>query len=165
MKNYVSQLILDIQRAHRIPAERSNPDEEISIEKQMEEVEKWATGDGSPGTLSQQSGLSVEDFPPPELLDQQDIEQIMQSFIELLKSYNICVDLPELLPIQRAYTLLVGLLEEEAWYLPGGFICQDFCDGDTSDCVLAEYCRCLKYMNNENKEMDLQTSSSHVPET
>jgi len=141
MKNYVSQLISDIlnsQRAPLTPAEK----ESISFEEEMEAIENYAEGRNIPPILSIQCGLTTEQFPPEEQLEDEEIQGIIDAFSEMLHSRNIMMDLPVRVPLRKAYPLIVNLLNEEAWYFPTGFQHFDFCTGYAPDCELGEYCTC-----------------------
>lgn len=146
MKAYVSYLLEDIKKAHR--NEFSGPnDDDLSFEEQMEEVEKYATGIDPPPSLGYKTGLSTENFPPVSMLSLDEMNVISDAFKEMLLSFNMEVDFPSGIPIERAYPLLIGLLDKEAWYLPGGTLHFDFCTRYAPDCQLKEYCPCLKYWN------------------
>ena len=149
MEKYVLQLIQSINNAHRLAPTAQVP-HVFSFEEEMEAVEKWVSGDDSPPSLSYKCGLNPDQFPPPEKLTEDQMITIMDAFQEMLGSWNLLMDFPTTLPVSRAYPLMITLLDKEAWYLPGGTLVFDFCDGYAPGCVMKEYCPCLKYWNDKN---------------
>jgi len=147
METYIKQLVADIQQAHRAPQKTTIKEEGLAFEEQMEAVERWATGEGSPSTLAETTGLAIEQFPPSQKLSEAEMIEIMNAFQEMLGSFNMSADLPDILPVARAYPLMVSLLKEEAWYLPGGTLHFDFCTGYAPECELKEFCPCLEIWN------------------
>lgn len=149
MEKYVLQLIEQIKEAHRPVSVSDLPPQVISFEEEMEAVEKWVAGDGCPPILRNRCGLNGDEFPPPEKLTEEQMILICDAFQEMLISWNLMADFPSNLPISRAYPLMISLLEEESWDLPGGTLVFDFCTGYAPDCVMKEYCPCLKYWNED----------------
>ncbi len=148
MNKYISFLCADIKNACRQDSIPVPFNRETTFEEEMEAVEKWATGTDEPPSLSQKCGLSIEQFPPVETLTENEIEIIIHEFKEMMSTWNMEVDFPSDLPKTRAYPLLINLLNEAAWYLPGGTLHFDFCTGYAPDCELKEYCPCLKHWDN-----------------
>ena len=145
MNTYLSFLRADIKNAFRQDSTTVHTKCKTTFEEEMEAVEKWATGIDEPPSLSHQCGLSIEQFPPVETLADDEIDIIIHDFQEMLSTWNMEVDFPSDLPKKRAYPLLINLLNEAAWYLPGGTLHFDFCTGYAPDCELKEYCPCLKH--------------------
>jgi len=137
MKTYVIQLLEDIRNAHHTGVE-----EKLSFDEEMEGIEDYATGRNIPPNLSERSGLKIEQFPPAEMLSEDQIKTIIDAFQAMLSSCHIAADFPAGLPVTRAYPLMINLLNEEAWFLPGGTLHYDFCDGYAPECPLEEYCPC-----------------------
>jgi hypothetical protein len=73
----------------------------------------------------------------------------MIAFQEFLETWHIQYHFPEHVPTSISYPLMVSLLNKEAWYLPGGYICYDFCTGYAPECDLKEYCPCLRIWESE----------------
>ncbi|MEP6648006.1 MAG: hypothetical protein ABJC12_13030, partial [Saprospiraceae bacterium] len=141
MDSYISYLLSDIQNAHRSVVTGIKREKQISFEDEMEIVENWATkACDEPPTLGLQTGLSVEQFPPIEKLKSEELLQIILAFHEMLASWHIQAEIPEEVPAPFAYTLLINLLNESAWYFPGGMYHFDFCTGFAPDCELKEFC-------------------------
>ena len=150
MDKYVLQLIQSINNAHRVATLTEQLPKVISFEDEMEAVEKWVSGDDAPPTLGYKCGLTPDQFPPPDRLTEDQMIAIMEAFQEMLASWNLQMSFPEILPATRAYPLMITILEKEAWYLPGGILVFDFCTGYAPECVMQEYCPCLKYWNDKN---------------
>jgi len=152
MNPYIPHLITDIKNAHRPDSFCNRADRSATFEEEMEAVENYATGTNIPPSLSHQCGLSIEQFPPAEKLTEDEMQTIIDAFQEMLSTRNMVADLPSGLPISRAYPLVIDLLKEDGWYLPGGTLHFDFCTGYAPDCELKEYCPCLKYWNEQDSE-------------
>lgn len=145
MKSYTAFLLEDIKKAHRsapVDADKAMP---ASFEMEMEAIENWVAGTDPPSSLGQHTGLTIEQFPSSDELTKEELLAIMDAFHEMLVSWNMQADFPSNLPPERAYPLLIGLLNEQAWFLPGGMLHHDFCTGYAPGCVLLEYCPCRKH--------------------
>ncbi len=153
MHPYIPHLLEDIKNAHRYDCSDSRQESKMTFEEEMEEVEKWATGIDIPPTLGHQCNLSFEQFPPVEMLTEDEMKIIIYALHEMLSTWNMEADIPSEVPTSRAYPLIISLLKEEAWYLPGGTLHFDFCDGYAPDCELKEYCPCLEYWKDDKREM------------
>ena len=147
MKRYLDNLVGDIKKAHRSTFHPITNTEEISFLEEMEIIEKWVAGTVDQSTLSYHCGLLASEFPPTNQLQLDEIEGIIEAFNEMLASWHIAADIPQNLPVQRAYTLLIGLLDKDVCYFPGGTLHFDFCTGYAPDCELKEYCPCLQHWN------------------
>ena len=151
MKKYLNQLLCDIRNAHRPSPTKVDFVEPSSFLEEMEVIENWATGKDIQPSLSQQCGLKLEQFPPSNLLQKDEMEIINDAFHQMLESWHIKAEIPNNMPVDRAYLLLISLLERNIVFFPGGTLHFDFCTGCTVDCELKEYCPCLQYQTNENK--------------
>ena|SRR5687767_4534677 len=145
MIRYVTILLEEIKNACKTDSGNSDPEPTMTFEEQMEAVEDYAQGRNSPPSLSQRCGLTPEQFPPVESFTEKELKLIIDAFQDMLCTWNIMADFPSKLPRERAYPLLISILNEEAWYLPGGMLHLDFCTGYAPDCELQEYCPCKEY--------------------
>jgi len=145
MKTYITQLLADIQSAHRPDSVDNHVEAPVTFEEEMEVVDNYTSGTNIPPSLSLQCGLSKEQFPPTDKLTDTEVHTIIDAFQEMLSTWHINADFPSGVPDDRAYPLLIGLLDEEAWYFPGGMLHFDFCTGYAPECELKEYCPCLEY--------------------
>jgi hypothetical protein len=150
MKSYLTFLLQDLKKAHRASIQDPVGDAPKTFLREMEAIEQWASGKNPPATFLEYSGLTTEQFPPPEKLTQEELATIVGAFHEMLATWNMQTDFPPDFPMERAYPLLIDLLKREAWYLPGGTLHFDFCTGYAPDCVLKEYCSCKKYWDQED---------------
>ena len=147
MKRYLDNLLSDIRNAHRSTFHPNTTAKKISFLEEMEIVENWVAGTVDQSTLSYHCGLQASEFPPENQLQSSEMEGIIEAFHEMLASWHIAADIPPNLPVQRAYPLLIGLLDKDVIYFPGGTMHFDFCTGYAPDCELKEYCPCLKHWN------------------
>ncbi len=116
MKSYTAFLLEDIKKAHRsasVDADKAKP---ASFEMEMEAMENWVAGTDPPSSLAQHTGLSIEQFPSSDQLTKEELLAIIDAFHEMLFSWNMQADFPTNLPPERAYPLLIGLLNEQAWF-------------------------------------------------
>lgn len=150
MKSYLTFLLQDLKKAHRVQAHEQKDDTPTSFKLEMEAIENWATGNNAPSSFLELTGLTLDQFPPPDKLSQEEMDTIMVAFHEMLSTWNMQAEFPPDFPKERAYTLLIGLINKEAWYLPGGTLHFDFCTGYAPDCVLKEFCGCKKYWDQED---------------
>ncbi len=145
MHPYIPHLIADIQTAHR----RKPGDENLpsSMEKNLEEIEAWVSGDMPEHTFGYHCGLKFENFPPPEQLTEKEMKLIRKEFEKMIDTWNVAIHLPEKLPVEFAYKLMVNILEREITIFNSGCMNIDFCTGYAPDCDLQEYCPCLEIWN------------------
>ncbi|MDZ4748520.1 MAG: hypothetical protein SH808_08535 [Saprospiraceae bacterium] len=146
MKSYTANLLEDLKKAHRSSSEDADKATPASF-VEMEAIENWVAGNDPPATLAKHTGLAIEQFPSADQFTREDLIAIIDAFQEMLLTWNMQADFPSNLPAERAYPLLIGLLKEEAWFLPGGMLHHDFCTGYAPDCELLEYCPCTEHWN------------------
>lgn len=158
MHPYLPHLLADIATAHR---RKTPPISECSrtIEEHFEEAERWIAGEEPPHTFGYYCGLETIDFPPPDQLTNEDIQQVCEAFRKMMFSWNIDIDLPERLPLPIAYKIMVGTLDTKTEIVNSGIMSFDFCTGFAPDCIFKEYCPCLKIWNDLPDE-DMATGSS-----
>jgi hypothetical protein len=147
MHPYLPHLISEIKAAHK----KEEPELHLSednLEEHFLEIERMISGDAA-HTLSYFCGLLSEDFPPGNLFTGEEKWQLCRAFEEMLRSWGADVSLPEVLPIDNRYELIVGLLERHFTPFQFGTLVFDFCTGYDPDCELGKYCPCLGSWNNE----------------
>ena len=147
MHPYIPHLLIDIKKGHLQGVPNFKIETPKSLEEEFDIIDDYTSGRNMPPSLSHQCGLLPEHFPPADMLTEKEMQIIIVAFQEMLSSRHIAVDFPSGLPVSRAYPLLVGLLDEEAWFFPGGMLHFDFCTGYAPDCELKEYCPCLEHWN------------------
>lgn len=153
MHPYIPHLISDIIAAQR-PEGYVYDFIQQSFEEEMEEIERWVSGeDGDEHSFGYYCGLNPEQFPPTEQLSVADMEKVCKAFQHLLYTWNSGIDLPEKMPINLCYSFMVHTLEEDFTPVSSGFMTFDYCSGYAPDCVFGKYCSCLKYRNDVDKEI------------
>lgn len=156
MHPYIPHLIADIKTAHRkeIQEEENIPQ---SLEEHLEEIEAWVRGDEPEHTFGYHCGLKSEDFPPPEQLTEKEMKLIRNEFERMMYTWNVDIDLPEKLPVDFAYKMIVDTLDTKIMIVTSGSTGFDFCSGNAPDCIFKEFCPCLESWNNP---MVIDTSST-----
>ncbi|MHA8066499.1 hypothetical protein V7S76_07430 [Aquirufa sp. ROCK2-A2] len=150
MENYVLQLIEDMKVAERpIEAYHSSNvveiDDEQSIEDYIHEIEKYCKVDGLQ-SISEIIGLEEIQFPPVSRLTVAQIRAINKSYIRLLKTWSLEVDMPLGLPPDMKYRFLLSVLNRKAPIITMGTVHVELCDYNTSNCPFGkEYCSCRQW--------------------
>jgi hypothetical protein len=154
MEAYIKQLLDDIQAAHRQEEESAETEampwetEEDRFMREMEErfaeVERFIHED-PPHSLSYYCGLRLEQFPPAGQLEEEQVRAIIEGFVNMLRSWHIDTDIPDELPLRKAYTLLISLLNEHFWIDKWGTNTWSFCECEPSSCAYGAYCVCKEF--------------------
>lgn len=153
MEKYIQQLFTDLRIAHR-----SESDEPISspktIEDEFNEIDDWLSGRLNSNALpfGEVCGIEKSQFPPVEKLTSQQMEFICCEIEQLLFSWNITLDLPDLLPIETIYKFHLQCFEEKIMIVDSGNVGFSFCDEIPEECIFREHCSCLK--NRQEFETD-----------
>lgn len=146
MHPYTKHLLEDIEKAFR-PRNFFQKNKKVpprdEIEEKLEEVDNFPNYFEAPA-FETYCGLKLEDFPPSEKLDEDDIRALTKALIKMYASWNILVDLPENLPADFGYRLAIGLLKRPMPVMKHGFFGMDFCTGNPKGCEFQGYCPCLK---------------------
>lgn len=143
MQLYLQQLLEDLQAAHKPETDFVTPalTEDEGIEAHFAEVERYLSGE-----YDQRIGdvleLIPEQFPPAERLTIEQMQQVAKAFTALLFSWNITTDLPDELPIEVTYPLLITALDKKVYLIDGGFVTIEFCSYAPWDCPFGEVCKC-----------------------
>ena len=99
-------------------------------------------------------GLKSEQFPPANLLTDEQMEGICEAIDRLLFSWNLYTDLPDELPVTLAYKLLVGIFDQKNIIVSRGHTDIEFCN--ITACPFGEFCECKKIdeaMANREKKL------------
>lgn len=81
----------------------------------------------------------------------------------MMFTWNLLIDLPELLPLPIAYTMTVDTLNTKTGIVNSGTMGFDFCTGYAPDCIFKEYCTCLKIWNEEDDIKDVDLPENKLP--
>jgi hypothetical protein len=156
MHPYIPHLLNDIRAAHRVEDLCDRYNEPQTFEEQLEEMERWAAGEfeNPEHTFGYYCGLETVNFPPPDQLNDRDIEMVCEAFNKLLFSWNASIDLPDSLPLRLRYKFMVNTLNEGFTPVSCGIIGFDYCTGYAPDCPLGEYCPCLEIWNDDDELTD-----------
>lgn len=144
MQKYIDQLLEDILAAHRPEGAEPSQNETFSMEKHFEEVERWLENDPE-HTFTYYCGLQPEQFPPAERLTDEQLDAVYKAYGQLLFSWNLDADIPESLPLRKAYPLLIGTLQHKVDIVNDGFMTIEFCTYDPPSCPFEKGCRCKEY--------------------
>jgi len=152
MHPYLSHLLKDIAAAHR-----SKPPELLELmhpKNFEEEMERWMEGEKPTHSFSYYCGLKVEEFPPPELLTNDEMILICKAFRQMMLSWNLDADLPHGMPTNRFYSFLISTLNLKTDIVTTGFFTFEFCQYYPPGCILKEFCWCLEDWNTNNEDPD-----------
>lgn len=158
MHPYLPHLLADITSAQRkeTPREEKLPQ---TFEEEMEEIEKWATGENAEHTFGYYCGLESINFPPPEeQLTNKEMKIIRKAFENMMYTWNHGISLPKKLPVAFAYKMIVDSLDMKTSIANSGSMHFDFCSGYAPGCIFKEYCPCLEIGNNP---LDIYCSSEN----
>ena len=148
MHPYLSHLLEDIKLAYREKIQASaiaqKPTEELKTEMYFDEIERYVSGDDEQ-TFGYYCGLGSEIFPPAAQFNEPEKEQVCTALENMFSSWNLQVCLPDNLPIDFRYELMVRTFDEPFTPFTTGVLVRDFCTGDPEGCDLGRYCPCLKF--------------------
>ena len=156
MERYIGQLIEDIrQAASKVPqpgkilkdVDMGNPDEAEEIFSAKQFI------NGEPQQLSQITGISKEQLPPPnQLLDTQ-VTLLLNEMVQLLQKFHFIPEFPEKAPDNLKYKALRDHWNEEHVIVSSGQVHIEFCNYDETQCPFPGYCNICK----ETEERNLNT--------
>lgn len=145
MELYVSQLLEDINEAVlRQLREEAEQNEPSAIdEKFLQTLE--ASLEDPDYTMGSKLGFERIQFPPSERLSPEQLKKLTIAIKDLWRAFHYQPDLPDTLPNEIAYRLLLEKFDECHPYLPMGTWHVEFCDYDYEKCPLGlQYCTCKK---------------------
>lgn len=161
MEKYIAQLIEDLLAAQRIEIEPKNNVIE-DIEAHFADIERYVSGDYDQ-RISDVIGFYEEQFPPIERLNHTQMKAVADAYEQLLNSYGIALDLPNELPIEKRYQLVISTISREVYIGDSGCITLEFCHYDPTDCPLGEeYCRC-KDLDFDDEMGDINYPEKDLP--
>ena len=142
MHRYISQLLEDLRAAHKVeePFHARNNDAE-GMEDYFAEVERYLSGNHDQ-RIGDVLNFVAEQFPPVKMLTETQMQAVVEAFGSLLQTWHIDTNLPEDLPVEKSYQLLIGALDEKVYLADDGFVTIEFCSYAPEDCQLGEWCKC-----------------------
>ncbi|MFN3996885.1 hypothetical protein [Algoriphagus sp.] len=147
MHPYTKHLLDDIQKAFRPKDFFKGKKKEFSgdeLEDHFADIERWLNQDKEP-TFGNYCGLKSENFPPVDFYSLKELKALVKLFEQMMFSWNLSMDVPKNLPLDRKYKLMIATLDEPTLIVEDGFVGFDYCTGNPEGCELEEYCPCLKY--------------------
>ena len=150
MQRYIQHLIQDMHKAAKnLPAK---PHYDIPpYAEGIEYVIEWENAEPRP--MHEWFGIDKSNFPSADKLSAEQLKLMVEEIIKLWHAYNFDAVLPENLPTQIAYKVLVDYFDKPVAWISEGTINIEFCDYETENCPFPEeYCMCKDF--NENIDMD-----------
>ncbi len=78
-------------------------------------------------------------------MTEEQLNAVSEALLECIYSWNICFDMPELLPVGLKYTLLVDALKNKVVVVSSGFTHLELCNYESASCPFGiEFCRCIE---------------------
>lgn len=150
MEKYVSQLIEDIIAA------KNNVPQEIAATVSSENTDPLAyiaewENEQTP-QMFELFGLEKVQFPPAERLSKGQLQALIDAMLDLWAAFNFYPEKHENLPLELYYTVIVNSLDEYYGYETGEPNLIDFCSYNYELCQLGEFCHCLEFKDEWQKE-------------
>lgn len=150
-EKYITQLIQDINAAHKKPNDSSSDDSsplndhDEGIAAHFREVENYLEFDyENEPTFGQIVNLEAISFPKAELLNDDQLQKLLSAFNELLASYNVSLDIPKEIAPNTKYSISIGVLDEAIFLSDEGHTGWDFCSSEPESCPYGEHCYCIE---------------------
>jgi hypothetical protein len=143
---YIPHLLKDIAAAHR--TEKPCKEREQSFAEILEEFRRMK--EDRKYTFGYFCGLRREDFPPPDQLLKKDMKVVSSAFKKMMRSWDLHCWLPKELPADLVYKLLILTLERKINPIESGLVQFSYCSMFPADCLLGQYCTCLKLKHSGN---------------
>lgn len=164
MQRYIEQLIADIHQAswnlkppHKLWMETgADPDDELELED-ISFIEEYVEGEEVP--IAGITGLTQEQLPPPEQLNEQQKALLAEELEKLLEVFHFKLEFPESFPAHLRYPFIRDFRSESHVALSFGVNHIEFCDYEEEHCPFAGYCNSCKEVTAEIKN-DEQTGAS-----
>lgn len=137
LARYLQYLHADIRQAMRSPEE---------VESAAPGPESWLAEarrlviDSPKTTFGERCGLAPEAFPPAGRLTSGQMERLSGALHALYRSWRLDLLLPECVPTEASYPVLVSVLEKKLAIVTCGWVVVDFCEGGA--CPFGRFCFC-----------------------
>ncbi len=140
MKNYLSQLIEDIEEAAKNPPVPAFIESPPHLDE-LPDVAELALVPFKP--ISYWTGIDAINFPEITDLSYEQMEMVNKAIFKLFDSLNIdLIDIPDGIPSDWLYEVLTTNWDEPVQYLPSSGFDLELCTGDPMTCPYGEYCDC-----------------------
>ncbi|RLD26126.1 MAG: hypothetical protein DRI54_03490 [Bacteroidetes bacterium] len=116
------------------------PKEEISIEKQMAEMERYTQGD-KPQNMYYYFGFSFEQFPPISILNKNQTDKLTNAILRMWAAFNYTASIPEKTPSEIVYPVLCEQMGKPQMLFNNGIIGIEFCNYNPKSCPFSDYCQ------------------------
>lgn len=147
MHPYLPHLLKDIESAHHEKSLKTHETtSEEDFERRIKEVEQFVSGDNVQ-TFGYYSGLEPEIFPMEDQFSKQEKQAVCNALIKMFGSWNLHLAIPENVPLDFRYKLMVQIFKVPYTPITAGFVVHDFCSGYAPACDLEKYCPCLEHWN------------------
>lgn len=140
MQRYINQLIKDLENA------AANPPTPAYIEPpphldDLPDIAELALVPFKP--ISEWTGINAMYFPEMFKLTGKQTEMVNKAIFKLFESMNIeLIDVPEGIPSEILYDVLVSSWDKPVQYLPLSGMDLELCTGDWMTCPYGEFCDC-----------------------
>lgn len=151
MQKYITQLIDDIRRAHGKTGQHQS---EFNLDHSLPDDFQCESEDVFP--FKDFCGLSLEQFPPGQMLTEEQKEALCSAFEEMMYSYNLELVLPEELPTSVQYPLLSEMLDKKVPKVEDSLHCVELCQLDPNSCAFGSYCDCKNLFQEDPIEDQLE---------
>lgn len=136
-------------------------DADDSFEAHIAEVERYLSAGEPEHTFGHYCGLETAQFPPVEQLNPEQRQQVIAAFNQLLFSWNLDTDIPDELPAEVAYPLLVSMLDLKTEMVDYSRLTYEFCTYDLPSCPFGTHCRCKDL--EEPDDMNFSVPEGELP--
>lgn len=157
MRKYLNLLIEDMHKAvENLPVK---PYLEISKDEEcLRGVMEYESTEPKP--MQEWFGIDKLNFPAVEKLTKEELELMVDEILKLWHAYNFDAILPENLPANIAYKILVDNFDKPVIWVSEGTISIEFCNYETENCPFPEeYCMCKDLENDIDNDLENEISS------
>ena len=136
MQKDVDQLLTDIRQA-----QQKAPEKPVFSDNYEEYQAQMLALESAPETTYEKlMGLSYEQFPSSDTLNEVQMTELIDSITETFQAFDMWIDLPAGVPVAEKYKLIRNLFIEKVNYMPGFSKHFDFCSTNCEGCKIENYC-------------------------
>lgn len=167
---YIDQLHADILSCYKKPKELTIDDFKAEVDNNslqadidtnfndanlFEDVEKYLAFDfDNEPTFGEIIGLKVEQFPDEKLLTIKQVRKLYNSFLDMIDSYNLKLDIPENIPVRIGYKAAITILNDVVFLAGDGQMRWELCAYDSTKCLYGKYCYCIQSEAEDERDLD-----------